>query len=129
MEVPSSFETSVLTRATRHDIPENAILHSRRLEYLKSYNVVPSSSIFVTVMTEALSSFEMSVLTRATRRNIPEDGILKLVACLTIVRICRVLWPYWSDLVSLTVGYVVRTGCSNSKWCVCRSRPTKCVVA
>jgi hypothetical protein len=38
-------------------------------------NVVPSSSILVTQMMEALPS-ETSVLTRATRRNITEDGIL-----------------------------------------------------
>jgi hypothetical protein len=42
---------------------------------------IPSSSILVTLMMEALSSSETAVLTRAKWRNIPEYGILHSHCC------------------------------------------------
>jgi hypothetical protein len=67
---------SVLTRAKRRNIPEDTSLHSHRRENLKSYNVVPSSLILVTLIMEVLRLSETSVITRATRRNIVGDCIL-----------------------------------------------------
>jgi hypothetical protein len=46
------------------------------LGLLVTANAVPSSSILVTLVMEAIRSSEMSVLGRVTRRNITEDVIL-----------------------------------------------------
>jgi hypothetical protein len=48
----NSSETLVLTRATRRNIPEDDILHSHRLENLKSYKYEPIKLIlpFITML-------------------------------------------------------------------------------
>jgi hypothetical protein len=58
MDAPSSSVTSVLTRATRRNITEDAILHSHRRVSLKSY------TIFVAIFLPAKHHFQQVKLLR-----------------------------------------------------------------
>jgi hypothetical protein len=52
-EAPGSSETSVLTRATRRNNPEDTIGHSHRPENLKSYTKLNVYHLFFIVMLPA----------------------------------------------------------------------------
>jgi hypothetical protein len=67
MEELRSTETSVLSRATRRNIPEHCILHSYRRENLKSYIALTGWAL----------QRRRNVTVRYERGfDIPEDGIL-----------------------------------------------------
>jgi hypothetical protein len=50
MEAMHSSKTSVLSRATQHNIPEDGILHSHRRENLKLYKLISGYHLHITFL-------------------------------------------------------------------------------
>jgi hypothetical protein len=69
MEALSSFETSVPTRATRRNIPEDGVLHSHCREELKSYIALIGWALYRRNNVSP-ARYELGLY-------IPEDGILE----------------------------------------------------
>jgi hypothetical protein len=72
-EAPGSSETSVLTRATRRNNPEDTILHSHRRENLKSY----SHSVVVGIYDGAGTCFLSRCLPTA---GVYTDTVVKIIS-------------------------------------------------
>jgi hypothetical protein len=68
-----------VTRISKLETTFAVVYHHSVFQLLLTTNVVPSSPILVTLMTEAMHSSEMLVLTSATRHDIPDDGILQCI--------------------------------------------------
>jgi hypothetical protein len=89
-EAPSSSETSVLTRATRRNIPEDTILHSHRRENLKFYISERQPVLHFTYI--------ITVLVHSYNSNLGyylKSGIIKAIQCMASYRKSFTFYLYY----------------------------------
>jgi hypothetical protein len=108
METLSSYEMSVLTRAKRRDIPEDAILHSHRRENLKSFKKIFHDVILVSPLHGRDDNFQ--TYTNMYIAN-SSDGTMPVVVAMLVLAIAvLIVTVLFVVVVLFVVILVVATG-------------------
>jgi hypothetical protein len=115
-EAPRSSETSVLTRATRRNNPDDIILHSHRRENLKSYNAI-------TVFISSEKGDSLSNLLTMVKKIYPKCHIYLLQIegewIFKITALFRIL-TLTTNLTKSSVSYDITQGGSTERASCCR---------